>query len=95
MSLTAEDAAGARWRRASLRDELTATLPGWGEAAGVHRPLTGAPLVRAQTLYLGARRGFRVGLLARLTGAVGVAYVDLFFATATVALRGQWRPRKE
>eukprot|EP00170_Pyropia_yezoensis_P008714 contig_37025_g8747 len=93
--LTVEEAAGARWRGASLRDELTATLPGWGGAADVYRSLEGASLVRVQTLYLGARRGYRVGLLAGLTGAVGVAYVALFFAAAAVALRGQWRPRKE
>ncbi|GAB0497708.1 hypothetical protein MMPV_009045 [Pyropia vietnamensis] len=92
--LTMEEAAGARWRGTSMRDELTAILPGWDEAAEVYRSLSGASLVRVQTLFLSSRRGYRVELLAGLTSAVGVAYLALFTAIAIVALRGQRRPRK-
>lgn len=94
VSLTIEEAAGARWRGMSVRDELTATLPGWDQVARVYRSLEGAPLVRVQTLYLGARSGYRVQLLAGLTIAVGAVYLALFLAITSVALRGQWRRRK-
>lgn len=95
-ALTAEEKAGARWRGATIRDELTATLPGWGGTTAVYRSLAGAPLVRVQTLYLGARHGYRVGLLAGLTAATGVAYAVLcLVAIFVIVTRGSWRQRTD
>ncbi|OSX76599.1 hypothetical protein BU14_0184s0026 [Porphyra umbilicalis] len=87
------EAEGAAWRTATVREGLTVNAPPSALLGGLATDLTGAAVVREETLVLLARPGYRPQLVRDVTIGMAVLYAAAVLCVAAVGRRS-WRRRR-
>lgn len=78
---------GDDWRTVAVRDSILAQLTGGSDRAAPLTDLRGTVVLRSQTLLVGARNGYRPGLMLGLM----IGAVVLYGVVSAVLLLGAWR----
>lgn len=94
IALAVAERAGAAWRTATIREGLVVNAPPAELVSGLFLDLTGALVVREESLILLARPGYRPRLVVGTAAGMGAVLLATSIVVAAIGARSSWRKRQ-